>query len=263
MGLLGGTGSNRRSWADHAGGGFPVSAPAGGSAGLTERVVITLSGVRQPIVAILLLISFFTVLSGKPVDGLLLFTVACALAWDAGMRSRQAAPGTRARAPGQDRAVPAPEGHGELVRVESAEPAPRSVWRLRTGRPPARYLVLGVAGAAVYSLTFGSFPRYTWPTTFGVVGLGASVVIIGWGGPIRQREIPGKFGKSAALTWGTLLVVAGLWELGALLGQPNIDTGSYAHPTISTLADPLFTTSLGRSTVMMAWIGLGYFLVER
>src|SRR5579875_7823 len=256
MGLLGGTGSNRRSWADHAGGGFPVSAPAGGSAGLTERVVITLSGVRQPIVAILLLISFFTVLSGKPVDGLLLFTVACALAWDAGMRSRQAAPG-------QDRAVPAPEGHGELVRVESAEPAPRSVWRLRTGRPPARYLVLGVAGAAVYSLTFGSFPRYTWPTTFGVVGLGASVVIIGWGGPIRQREIPGKFGKSAALTWGTLLVVAGLWELGALLGQPNIDTGSYAHPTISTLADPLFTTSLGRSTVMMAWIGLGYFLVER
>src|SRR5579875_3806901 len=126
MGLLGGTGSNRRSWADHAGGGFPVSAPAGGSAGLTERVVITLSGVRQPIVAILLLISFFTVLSGKPVDGLLLFTVACALAWDAGMRSRQAAP-----------PCPSPRRRGH---PHDAHAGPRRppVRRGRRARPPAR-----------------------------------------------------------------------------------------------------------------------------
>src|SRR5690348_12161633 len=46
----------------------------------TERAVVTVSGIRQPIVAILLMIALFTVLAGKPLDGLLLAIVAIALA---------------------------------------------------------------------------------------------------------------------------------------------------------------------------------------
>jgi len=115
----------------------------------------------------------------------------------------------------------------------------------------------------IYALTVGSFTRYSWPATAGIVGLGASVVVIGWGGPTRRRQIPGKFPKVAVVTWGSLLVVAGLWELSALLMQPNIETSSYAHPTISALTDPLLSTGPGRSVALLGWIALGACLVER
>ncbi len=204
--------------------------PTASRPGFSERVLVTLAGVRQPIVAILLVISFMTVISGKPVDGLLLFVVATALAMDAGAR------------------LEAPE---------------QSAWRLRDERLPTRMFAPGVAAAAVYSLTFGSFERYSWPATAGVVGVGASVVVVSWGGPVRRRAMPDKLSPSAIFTWVTLLVLAGLWELIALLGQPNIETGSYAHPTISTLTDPLLAHSLGRAVALLAWLGLGFFLVER
>jgi hypothetical protein len=242
MGLLGGRARNWRFPPDRLTSepsDSPVTGPAAGHAeepaigraGFTERVLITLYGIRQPIVAILLVISFMTVISGKPVDGLLLFVVATALAMDAGAREENA--------------------------------AMQTAWRLREDRLPGRMLVPGVAAAVVYSLTVGSFDRYSWPATAGVVGVGASVVVIGWGGPVRSRDIPPKFSRPSVLTWASLLVIAGLWELAALLGQPNIETGSYAHPTISTLTDPLLASTLGRAVALLGWIGLGFFLVER
>jgi|SRR5580658_243598 hypothetical protein len=221
---------------------LPVTAPAPAPRGFANRVLITLTGVRQPIVAILLLISFFTVISGKPLDGLLLVIVATALAWDAGMNSRQA----------PARQVTAPQ-----------VTAQQSVWRLRSGLPRLRFVAIGSAAAVIYALTVGSFTRYSWPATAGVVGLGAGVVIVGWGGPTRQRLIPGKFSRAGVITWGSLLVAAGLWELAALLAQPNIETSSYAHPTISTLTDPLLASATGRAVALLGWIALGAFLVER
>jgi len=225
-------------------------------AGLVERVVVTLSGVRQPIVAILLAISFMTVISGKPVDGFLLGLVATALAWDAGLRSAQ------------ERAARQHVGASSLYgsagsRDMLPEMQQRSAWTLRTARPPARLVAVGLGAAAIYSLTVGSFTRYSWPATAGVVSLGAGVVIVGWGGPTRRRAIPARSPRSATATWGTLLVAAGIWELIALLGQPNIETGSYAHPTISTLTDPLLAFPLGRAVALLIWIALGIFLVER
>lgn len=216
--------------------------------GFADRILITLSGIRQPIVAILLTISFFTVISGKPVDGLLLFTVATALAWDAGMHSRQLA---------------AARAIGAGAWLAEKEQSQVSVWKLRTRLPRLRFVALGSGAAVIYALTVGSFSRYSWPTTAGVVGLGASVVIIGWGGPTRQRVIPARFSRLGVITWSTLLVAAGLWELSALLQQPNIDTSSYAHPTISTLTDPLLATAPGRAVALLGWIALGAYLVER
>jgi hypothetical protein len=49
----------------------------------------------------------------------------------------------------------------------------------------------------------------------------------------------------------------------ALLSQPRIDVSSAAHPTISTLTDPLLATSHGRAAALVGWIGLGWFLVQR
>jgi hypothetical protein len=217
----------------------------------SERAVVTISGIRQPIVAILLMIAFFTVLAGKPLDGLLLAFVAIALAWDAGMAARQhfvsAGTGSPDRAQGS---------------AGSAWPD-EAAWRPRAGRPRQRHIAIGVTGAVIYSLTVGSFSRMSWPATAGVVGLGAGVVIIGWGGPTRQREIPRPFSRTGVLTWGSLLLAACLWELGALFGQPTLAQSSYAHPTISTLTDPLLATSPGRTAALIGWIALGAFLVER
>lgn len=225
-----------------------VSSPSG----FIDRVIITFSGVRQPIVAILLLVAFFTVLSGKPLDGLLLSIVAIALAWDAGLRARDAS---------AQELVAGQCAHPESA--ESVDLSQRSVWRLRARRPALRMIALGAILAVIYSLVVGSFTLYSWPATAGVVGLGAGVVIVGWGGPTRQRVIPDKFARAGITLWGVLFVAASLWELGALLGQPNFGTGSYAHPTISTLADPLLSSALGRSAALMGWLALGYFLVDR
>ena len=43
-----------------------------------------LAGLRAPVVWVLLAIAFFTSISGKPVDGVLMLIVAVGLAWDAG-----------------------------------------------------------------------------------------------------------------------------------------------------------------------------------
>jgi hypothetical protein len=60
-----------------------------------------------------------------------------------------------------------------------------------------------------------------------------------------------------------VFVAACLWELWSLLEQPNLATSSYAHPTISTLTDPVLSTWAGRSIVLAGWLALGWFLVER
>jgi hypothetical protein len=221
--------------------------------GVAERTIITLSGARQPVVAILLAISFFTVISGKPLDGLLLVIVAAALSWDAGMRARELQALQAAR-------VQAGLPPGYLSETEPAQP---SAWRARSERPRLRLAVLGMGGAVIYSLTVGSFTRFSWPATAGVVGLGAGVVIVGWGGPTRHRQIPGRFSRLGMWTWSSLLVAGGLWELAALLEQPSIDRSSWAHPTISTLTDPLLASWPGRAVALLAWVSLGCYLVER
>ena len=45
--------------------------------------------VRDPVILVLLLIAFFSSISGKPLDGLLMLLVAAGLAWDARTRSRR------------------------------------------------------------------------------------------------------------------------------------------------------------------------------
>ena len=120
-----------------------------------------------------------------------------------------------------------------------------------------------LAGGALYAFVVGSFSRYSWPATVPVVVLGAMVVVTGWKGPRRSGAAPGKLPVSGLVLWGLLLVAAGVWELASLLQQPTLTTSSYAHPTISTLTDPMLSTWAGRSAVLAAWLWLGWFLVER
>jgi hypothetical protein len=219
----------------------PGPGAGGGGAGTAAerpagRAVSALAGLRHPIVVILLAIAFFTSISGKPVDGVLMLIVAVALAWDARRRA----------------------GNGGQGQAAARQLRPPTVSGRRRGLALAGLLACGAA----YGVVVGSFSRYSWPATAGIVSLGTVVVLTGWQGPRRQRPARPLPVLGTAL-WAGLGVAGGLWELGALLAQPSLTTDSAAHPTISTLTDPVLTSWGGRSAVLAAWLALGWFLVER
>jgi hypothetical protein len=163
-------------------------------------------------------------------------------------------------------AAPPPASVMAAGAASGALPAPVAAGQ--PGKPPARarrrpvLLAAGLAGGALYAVVVGSFSRYSWPATVLVAGLGAVVVAIGWRGPRHTRPAPPRPPAIGLALWGAVFVAACLWELWSLLEQPNLATSSYAHPTISTLTDPLLSTWAGRSVVLAAWLGLGWFLVE-
>ena len=225
----------------------PGTDTGGAAAGCAEAVVdpvrpagrglAALSGLREPVVWVLLLIAFFTAVSGKPVDGVLMLIVATGLVWDAGRR-----------------ALRHPEAGSEPVARRS---------RLAGGRRRLVAVTALLAGGAVYAGVVGSFSRYSWPATAGIIALGTIVVLIGWHGPLRARPDGGRLPLAGTLAWIVVLVAGCLWELASLLQQPSLTTDSYSHPTISTLTDPLLASSPGRSIVLLGWLALGWYLVER
>jgi len=247
-----------------------------------RRVATALTGLREPIVVILFIIAFLTWISGKPLDGVLMLVVAVSLTWDAARRSRRGNPGEGppAAGPAAGEAASATgtisdeaaSSTGTISEAASAtgpgvqqagraaeQDAPTAGARHQRWRPALAWL----AGAALYVLVVGSFIRYSWPATVAIIGLGAAVVVTGWRGARRSRPATGRLPATGLALWGAVLVAGGLWELAALLQQPNLATGSYAHPTISTLTDPVLSTWAGRSIVLAGWLGLGWFLVER
>ena len=152
-------------------------------------------------------------------------------------------------------AAPGVQGAGTPAR-KGAPPAALP-WRRRL---PA---VAWLAAGALYALVVGSFSRYSWPATVPMVGLGVAVVVAGWRGLRHPRRTPARPPTAGLALWSLVLVAGCLWELSSLLQQPTLTTSSYAHPTISTLTDPVLSTWAGRSIVLAGWLGLGWFLVQR
>jgi hypothetical protein len=254
-----------------------------------SHVVTALTGLREPIVVLLLIIGFMSWISGKPLDGLLILLAGVGLAWDAGRRSRQAGPAEASPVEASSvealpvEALPAAREDAVLT-ATAAAPPPASVTAAdaASGAPPApiaagqadgpqararwrrpALIAAGVAGGILYAVVVGSFSRYSWPATVPVAGLGAVVVAIGWRGPRHTRPAPPRPPVAGLALWSAVFVAACLWELWSLLEQPNLATSSYAHPTISTLTDPVLSTWAGRSIVLAGWLALGWFLVER
>jgi hypothetical protein len=300
-------------------------APAAGAGPAPGHLAAALTGLREPIVVLLLIIGFMSWISGKPLDGLLIILAGAGLAWDAGRRSRQTSPAVVSPAEasattaspveaspeeaGPTEASPEEAGPTEASPVEAspmeaspveaspvkADPAapedavltataaaPRLAGVTASGAaagvppapiaggPPARArrrrparLAAGLAGGVLYAVVVGSFSRYSWPATVAVAGLGAAVVAVGWRGPRHTRPAPPRPPAVGLALWGAVFVAACLWELWSLLEQPNLAISSYAHPTISTLTDPVLSTWAGRSIVLAGWLALGWFLVER
>jgi hypothetical protein len=205
--------------------------------------------VPDPVIVVLLLIGFFSAISGKPLDGALMLLVAAGLAWDVRARSRQVPAAAADGLPPADSAPPSTPAPDDAA-------APRRGTRRLIG-------VAAVAAGACYAIIVGSFSRFSWPATAAVVSVGALVVLAGWQPPRRPRPDGGPLPRTGVLLWGGVLVAGGLWELWSLFQQPAMDTTSYAHPTISALTDPVLAAQPGRALVLGGWLLLGWYLVRR
>jgi hypothetical protein len=118
-----------------------------------------------------------------------------------------------------------------------------------------------VVSAVGFSVVVGGFERYTWPPTLAVLLVAVVVLVIGWRGPLRPRAVPAPIGRVAVWVWSAVLVVAGGWELLALLAQPSLQEGSSAHPTVSYLMDSVLAGHAGRTVTLLIWLALGWFLL--
>jgi hypothetical protein len=219
-------------------------------------VAAALAGPRDLVVVILLLAGFFDGISGNPIHALVLGGVAVALSLDAGRRRVAEADAAEA--------LP-PERSSPEAGIASAAPAETDQRPARAAAIRARsaFGLVAVSLVGVYAFVVGGFTRYSWPATALVVIPCAVVVGIAWRGSLRPLSDPGQMDPAGAFAWAAVFVAGGLWELSALLLQPDITVDSYAHPTLSALSDSALASHAGRSIGLFVWVAVGWFLLER
>lgn len=197
-------------------------------------------GLAHPVVLTFLVAAVLSYLSADGIRAAYLMAVGLALAWD--QARRRSAPAETARQPA----------------VFSGESAASRQAAMRRLRAPA------AAGAIIYSLLIGLFQRYSWPATVLADIPAVAAVIIAWlVSAGSETEPAGPLDMAGAAAWAVVWVGASAWEVAALFLQPTLSTNSYAHPTLSVLANTILASMPGRSIVAFGWLALGWYLVRR
>ena len=107
----------------------------------------------------------------------------------------------------------------------------------------------------LYALVAALCRPLTVPALVAVTVVGVPLFCLGvWRRPVVARPV----GTRSAAVWLGLAFVGVAFELGLWLGPNDTD-----HPTLSTLADPVLNTYVGRFLGYIAWIGSGVWLVTR
>jgi hypothetical protein len=79
-----------------------------------------------------------------------------------------------------------------------------------------------------------------------------------WLGVRRRPRRARSVGRRSAAVWLGWAGLAAAFELAIWLGPDD-----HAHPTLSTLADPVLSTYPGRVLGYLLWVGAGAWLVSR
>lgn len=113
-----------------------------------------------------------------------------------------------------------------------------------------------------YALVLVPMTRTGWPMRIAVAvpGLVALVVVL-WFGRALVEEVPRRRVGRGWVVWTGLLVVGCLAQLYSWLQQPDPNTDSYAHPTLSSLVDPLLAGSVTRAVAAAVWLAVGIWLL--
>lgn len=62
--------------------------------------------------------------------------------------------------------------------------------------------------------------------------------------------------------WATMGALICVWELSQFLQQPDLETDSYEHPTLSVILGPLFAGGPGRTIFVIVWLVAGVWLAR-
>lgn len=187
----------------------------------------------QPAFVIILIVATVHVVRGAPADAVLTYAVAAALLveqlWLRGRADRRAPAGL----------------------------TPAARW------PLAEAAAVLVVAAAFGSLA-GRWELYDWRLKVATAVPGLLVALL-----IFTRRPPEPAAVSLARPaphgwlWPAVGVAICLQELASFVQQPDPQTGSDAHPTVSYLLEPLLQSPLVRGCVLAGWLIAGYYLVRR
>jgi hypothetical protein len=120
-----------------------------------------------------------------------------------------------------------------------------------------------VALAVLWAAVSGAFARYSWPVTIAVATPALAGVMLAWRTSPRNGATGWSLPAWGLRAWIVVFVVLGLWELIALLMQSSLVVADPAHPTLSTLMDPLLAAGYRRALFLFAWLGFGAYLLDR
>jgi hypothetical protein len=62
--------------------------------------------------------------------------------------------------------------------------------------------------------------------------------------------------------WALVGALICVWELSQFLQQPDLETDSFDHPTLSAILSPLFAGGPGRTILVVAWLAAGVWLAR-
>jgi hypothetical protein len=113
-----------------------------------------------------------------------------------------------------------------------------------------------VLGAVVaYALLAAVCRPLTGPALVAVLAAGLPLC---WLGVLRRPRRARPVGRRSAAVWLGVGALGGAFELALRLGPDDA-----AHPTLSTLADPVLSTYPGRVLGYLLWVGTGAWLASR
>ena len=109
----------------------------------------------------------------------------------------------------------------------------------------------------VVSLVGGAFPSFSLGANLLVLGAGAALCWLGLSPRLTRRPPPRRLSARAAW-WVVPAVIFAAIEIGDfVLGS------TAAHPTLSTLADPLLNRYAVRALAYLGWLSAFWALVRR
>jgi hypothetical protein len=124
----------------------------------------------------------------------------------------------------------------------------------RVPRPRTAVLV----GAAAFSVVMGFQGSFTWPSYVGVTAASLLVLWLGLRTGTRRLPSPRRLRRRAILAWsGPILAFSALEITDDALGS------NAAHPTLSSLLDPVFEVPALRAVGVALWLFAGWQLAHR